>query len=550
MSRAKAFDLGARVQTGAGASVKHGTVAFVGETQFSTGEWVVKRGKVCFSFIFFTLSLILNTAHPVIAGSEAVNPATLYSFEGAVNIFSEYLEYTLSTLTETAGLSEMCPFREGIAQSVKEILPQYIRGQDEGIEIVVNAVASWEFGRKSGKSDPLVLALTGSTGIGKSETAFRLAEAMFLKSTRVGQTRRFIPNGLLVIRGEDYSESSEAGSRGIGEVHSQIRSRLAAHLQKCDGKALVVFDEVQKISPGALDVLMPALEGQGTLTHTDSTTHKTSMYSTSQVIFVFISDIGADRMTRLLLKYQKRTAIPTNLLRDEVKQALDEQWSKLRFGKTISEVVPFLPMEQQHIQDVLALKFFMLAHENKHVYWQDLVVDAEVTEHLSSPHFLMYINHTAVTKNAPDKVNSKVFAKYGARALEVGGPLQDLKSLFFRFMRPWRPTQILHIGLADRKDVRISSALTQSLPPPSSSVEVPVRMDGAAVIGAGASTDSSSSSSSSSASTSSDLLFYLQWCRYQESMVVKSSQGKDVLRVDQSTAFSAACETIWCGDLQ
>ena len=40
MSKAKAFDLGARVQTGAGASVKHGTVAFVGETQFSTGEWV------------------------------------------------------------------------------------------------------------------------------------------------------------------------------------------------------------------------------------------------------------------------------------------------------------------------------------------------------------------------------------------------------------------------------------------------------------------------------------------------------------------------------
>jgi len=42
-----------------------------------------------------------------------------------------------------------------------------------------------------------------------------------------------------------------------------------------------------------------------------------------------------------------------------------------------------------------------------------------------------------------------VVAKYGARALENGGPLQDLRAILYQYMRPWRPSQTLHIGLVD-----------------------------------------------------------------------------------------------------
>jgi len=42
-----------------------------------------------------------------------------------------------------------------------------------------------------------------------------------------------------------------------------------------------------------------------------------------------------------------------------------------------------------------------------------------------------------------------VVAKYGARALENGGPLQDLRAILYQHMRPWRPSQTLHIGLVD-----------------------------------------------------------------------------------------------------
>ena len=49
-------------------------------------------------------------------------------------------------------------------------LPFVIRGQQGGIESVLNAFSAWEFSRKSGSSGPLVLAIVGPTGVGKSET--------------------------------------------------------------------------------------------------------------------------------------------------------------------------------------------------------------------------------------------------------------------------------------------------------------------------------------------------------------------------------------------
>jgi pantothenate kinase-related protein Tda10 len=44
-----------------------------------------------------------------------------------------------------------------------------ILGQQGGIDNILNAFAAWEFQRKAGLSGPLVLAIAGPTGVGKSE---------------------------------------------------------------------------------------------------------------------------------------------------------------------------------------------------------------------------------------------------------------------------------------------------------------------------------------------------------------------------------------------
>ena len=99
-------------------------------------------------------------------------------------------------------------------------------------------------------------------------------------------------------------------------------------------------------------------------------------------------------MTNLLLTYGDRDAIPQNILRSEVKTALDEQWSRLHFGTAIKEVIPYLPMEKTQIEEVLRLKMSSMAVEYRHFYWMDLVIDEAVIKHLSGPRYIKYYNHT------------------------------------------------------------------------------------------------------------------------------------------------------------
>jgi DNA polymerase III delta prime subunit len=58
------------------------------------------------------------------------------------------------------------------------------------------------FARDAGRSEPLVLALTGQTGVGKTETAWVLAEALLTKRTNYAGGTHLIPKGLVVFRGE------------------------------------------------------------------------------------------------------------------------------------------------------------------------------------------------------------------------------------------------------------------------------------------------------------------------------------------------------------
>ena len=45
-----------------------------------------------------------------------------------------------------------------------------VTGQDAGLKSIVNAFSTWESNKKVGLSGPLVLAIVGPNGVGKSET--------------------------------------------------------------------------------------------------------------------------------------------------------------------------------------------------------------------------------------------------------------------------------------------------------------------------------------------------------------------------------------------
>jgi hypothetical protein len=94
-------------------------------------------------------------------------------------------------------------------------------------------------------------------GVGKTESAFKLSEALFADKRIVDTVydQQKLPCGLLALRGEDYSVSSEAASEGTHEVHRLLKARIVDHLIETDGNAMILFDEVQKVMPGVLEVL-------------------------------------------------------------------------------------------------------------------------------------------------------------------------------------------------------------------------------------------------------------------------------------------------------
>lgn len=171
------------------------------------------------------------------------------------------------------------------------------------------------------------------------------------------------------------------------------------------------------------------------------------------MIFLFISDIGAEKMMKLVLSYGNRTAIPQSLLRIEIKNALDEQWSRLRFGKVVREVVPYLPLEPEHIREILQAKLDNLGDDFRYSHWRDLVVDEDVVGYLSGPPLVKYsIYNTKSVKRLKSEVegsgecgvdangealvcsssgadaapgtSTKIFATWGARSLENAGTVR------------------------------------------------------------------------------------------------------------------------------
>ena len=172
-------------------------------------------------------------------------------------------------------------------------------------------------------------------------------------------------------------------------------------------------------------------------------------YSTANCIFIFISDIGSDRIVKLLLAYDEKSLIPKAVLRAEIKASLDEQWERLQFGKLIKEVIPFQPLERRDIVDVLRLKLLHMSADHRHIYWIDLAVDDAVLDELTGPQYISYANHTTTIRPrgsttqpaaaeataagesaavvdsskvaAAPVFRSKVLATWGARALENAG---------------------------------------------------------------------------------------------------------------------------------
>ena len=95
----------------------------------------------------------------------------------------------------------------------------------------------------------------------------------------------------------------------------------------------------------------------------------------------------------------------------------------------------------------MGLKVREFSAQFRHDKWLKLYVSPEAIRALVEPPHIAYKSfHRSDQTQAPHTV--KQFAETGARSIENNGPMQELRSLLYRHMQPWRRGEILHVGRA------------------------------------------------------------------------------------------------------
>eukprot|EP00743_Colponemidia_sp_Colp-15_P011187 GILK01012448.1.p1 GENE.GILK01012448.1~~GILK01012448.1.p1 ORF type:complete len:478 (+),score=77.10 GILK01012448.1:35-1468(+) len=321
----------------------------------------------------------------------------------------------LAYLYQKFEFGDSCPLVQDPVNNLKDTLLSRIRGQPVAISGVVSAYSAFsQYAQVAdGSSRPLVLAFIGPTGVGKTETANLMAEAIFAKRIQVGDLE--LAKGLLRLNGAEYNDPAIPTSI----FQQSLKRRIVDHVQSCP-HAAVLFDEVHKVAPNTLDVLVDSLGDRSLLSYINDKGEEVSA-DLSATVFILISDVEETSFKKLLLDFETRDDLLSHQSKLErlLNRIMDEEWQRLKFTGRISAVVPFLPLEPTQILEIVSLRLELLNQEGiNRKWWRQLFWDESLLILLSSSHCIQYQSFSIQAQDGERKTFKKQYATYGARQID------------------------------------------------------------------------------------------------------------------------------------
>ena len=370
-----------------------------------------------------------------------------------------------------------CPFVDDPRSAVERVLRAKFVAQDEAVSDIVSAVGEWHDDHLAGADRPLVIALTGPTGVGKSETANLIATALLGGSA---QQQLEDLDGLVRFDGTEFHAGASVASSA-----RVIRDAVAQGLYQCFGQIVVILDEVQRVDGGALESLSPLLQPmhptlvyhehdatasssrRGSTSH-ESSSHEddgTSEYDTrdddevvgaddendydgrvlaltgARAVYILVADVGKDRVEEfmeelLALKQQHQqqhgdasflTTVISARMRAAIRNDLSKHWhaAGTKLGDLMNVIVPFMPYNQSGLRAILRDQLLKWAlRPRPGLDWLAFVDVDSVAEYLTDPsRFAAY--------HVSDARRARIQASFEARAhraqAEVGalGDVRD-----------------------------------------------------------------------------------------------------------------------------
>ena len=233
-----------------------------------------------------------------------------------------------------------------------QVLHQRVVGQDEGVEKVTEAILRSKAGIKDPKKPIGSFLFLGPTGVGKTELAKALAEALFDDE-----------NNMVRIDMSEYMEKHSV-ARLIGAPPGYVGYDEGGQLTEAVRRkpySVVLFDEVEKAHPDVFNVLLQVLD-DGRIT--DSTGKTVDFKNT---ILIMTSNIGS--------QYLLDGIDENGSIRPEAEQmVLGELQSHFRpeFLNRLDETILFKPLTKGNISHIVDL---MVADVNKRLEDKELQIE-------------------------------------------------------------------------------------------------------------------------------------------------------------------------------